>query len=379
MRLILVGGGLANSLIADRLSAERPEVELVVLEAGSALGGNHTWSFHETDLTAAQNRRIDPLVSARWPAYDVAFPKFGRRMPFGYRSIASERLDRVVRGRVRADFRFGTRVTGIAPTRATLESGEVVAGDAVIDGRGYVPSRHLVVAYQKFHGLEVRTRAPHGLDVPIVMDATVPQRDGYRFVYTLPFAPDRLLIEDTYYSDNLDLDVAATRALIDRYALARGWTIAEVLREERGVLPIGLGGDPVALWAEAGGVPRSGLRAGLFHPTTGYSLPEAVRLADGIATMDDLSAPALFAAIRAHAIGRWRANGIYRLLDRLMFRAAEPDLRYRLLERFYRLSPGLIARFYAGESTGFDKARVLTGKPPVPIGRALRCLREGTA
>ena len=43
------------------------------------------------------------------------------------------------------------------------------------------------------------------------MDATVPQRDGFRFVYTLPFAPDRVLIEDTYYSDGLDLDPAALR------------------------------------------------------------------------------------------------------------------------------------------------------------------------
>ena len=37
-----------------------------------------------------------------------------------------------------------------------------------------------------------------------------------------------------------------------------------------------------------------------------------------------------------------------------------------------------MSRFYAGRSTLYDKARVLTGKPPVPIFRALRCLREPT-
>ena len=105
------------------------------------------------------------------------------------------------------------------------------------------------------------------------MDATVPQRDGFRFVYVLPFAPDRLLIEDTYYSDRLELDVAATRELVAPICRPQGWTIAEVLREETGVLPIALGGDIEAFWAEAAGVPRSGLRAALFHPTTGYSLP----------------------------------------------------------------------------------------------------------
>ena len=32
-------------------------------------------------------------------------------------------------------------------------------------------------------------------------DATVEQLDGFRFLYTLPFGPDQLLVEDTRYSD----------------------------------------------------------------------------------------------------------------------------------------------------------------------------------
>jgi lycopene beta-cyclase len=60
----------------------------------------------------------------------------------------------------------------------------------------------------------------------------------------------------------------------------------------------------------------------------------------------------------------------------MLFRAAEPEARWRVLERFYGLSEGLVRRFYAGRSTLLDKARILTGKPPVPIRRALRELRE---
>ena len=375
MRLILVGGGLANSLIARRLAETRPDIDWTILEAGPELGGNHTWSFHETDLTAEQNRWIEPLLEARWPAYEVAFPALRRQLPLGYRSASSDRL-RQLMDRHAARIRTNVAVRALAPTHIRLETGETIEADAVIDGRGYLPSPHLSVAYQKFLGLEVRTEAPHGLAGPIIMDASVPQRDGFRFVYVLPFGPDRLLIEDTYYSDRLELDVAATRDLIALYADAMGWGIAEVLREERGVLPIALAGDIEAFWADADGVARSGLRAALFHPTTGYSLPHAARLADMVATLSDLRAPALFQAMRAHSVRSWRKAGFYRLLDRLLFRAAAPDERYRLLERFYRLSPELIARFYAGRSTTLDKARVLTGRPPVPIGRALRCLSE---
>jgi lycopene beta-cyclase len=59
------------------------------------------------------------------------------------------------------------------------------------------------------------------------------------------------------------------------------------------------------------------------------------------------------------------------MLDAMLFRAAIPRQRYRVLERFYRLSPGLIERFYAGQSTLADKVRILSGKPPVPLWRAV--------
>ena len=93
-----------------------------------------------------------------------------------------------------------------------------------------------------------------------------------------------------------------------------------------------------------------------------------------IAAQDDLSGPALAAATRRFAEATWRERGFYRLLDRMLFRAAEPAERYRVLERFYRLDAGLVGRFYAGRSTLFDKARILAGKPPVPLGRAVRAM-----
>jgi lycopene beta-cyclase len=45
-----------------------------------------------------------------------------------------------------------------------------------------------------------------------------------------------------------------------------------------------------------------------------------------------------------------------------------------VLERFYRLDESVIERFYAGHSTLRDKARIVTGRPPVPIGRAVMAI-----
>ena len=54
------------------------------------------------------------------------------------------------------------------------------------------------------------------------------------------------------------------------------------------MLPVVLGGDFEAYWGSTGtALAKAGMRAGLFHPTTGYSLPDAVRLACLIAAAPD--------------------------------------------------------------------------------------------
>ena len=187
------------------------------------------------------------------------------------------------------------------------------------------------------------------------MDATVTQADGYRFVYVLPLTATRLLVEDTYYADGPALEEDRLRAAIADYLATQGWRAGDVVREERGVLPIAIDGDIEAFWGDKRGVPAVGLAAGLFHPTTGYSLPDAVRTADLIAGLPELTTEAVFAALRRHAVATWRARGFFRMLNRLLFFAGVSSKRYLILQHFYRLPDPLIARFYAAKLRTFDK------------------------
>jgi lycopene beta-cyclase len=141
-----------------------------------------------------------------------------------------------------------------------------------------------------------------------------------------------------------------------------------------------LRGEVSALWS-AGEPPvaKLGLRGGFFHPTTGYSLPDAVRNAVLLAEQADLSGAALHALFRGRAATRWKERHFYQLLNRMLFRAAPPRQRYKVLEHFYRLPEPLIARFYAGQLSAFDKMRILTGRPPVPLGKAIAAMRGKAA
>lgn len=374
--LILAGGGLANGLIAWRLHTLRPGLRILLLEASERIGGNHTWSFHDGDLTPEQHAWIAPVVARRWPRYDVVFPDYARTLDSGYASVTSDAFARVIGAALGPSLRTGVRIEALSPTTVTLAGGEVLHACAVIDGRGVRASDRLALGYQTFLGQEVRLAAPHGLAAPIIMDASVEQQGGYRFVYTLPFDAHTLLIEDTHYVDTGAWEPERLRANIAAYAQARGWQITEVLREEHGSLPIVLAGDFDAYWRELDGQPCAGLRAGLFHSTTGYSLPHAVRLAERIAGFSEFSAPRLFAAIRDEAQQEWRAQRFFRLLNRMLFLAGSPDKRWRVMGRFYRLSPRLIEHFYAGRLRLRDKARILSGKPPVPLVAAFEAARK---
>ncbi len=370
--IAIIGGGLAGSLVALALAARRPEARLLLVEQDDSIGGNHLWSFFDSDVAPQDRWLVEPLVTHRWPqGHAVCFPGLTRQLPGAYNSIASTTLDRHVRTLLGDRVLTGTQVAALDPAGVTLANGDRLDVGAVLDARGAADLSALRCGWQKFVGHALRLSAPHGIDRPVIMDATVEQADGYRFVYLLPFDDRTIFVEDTYYSASPALDVPVLEDRIAAYAAARGWRVEAVTHRETGVLPVVHGGAFDRFWPQDDPVARAGVRAGLFQPMTGYSLPDAVAFAAWVAgqPLDTLAA-----ATRAYAAAHWRRGGYYRMLGKLLFGAALPPDRWRVFARFYRLPAPLIDRFYAGRSTPADKLRILCGRPPVSIRSAMHAL-----
>lgn len=371
--IAIVGGGLAGGLAALALAAKRPDLDVRLIEPGP-VGGNHIWSFFDGDLAEKDRWLVAPLVRHYWHGYDVRFPHHARTLRMGYKSITGEALAEVVAAALPAERIVADRAKHVAPDHILFGRGGRLDARHVIDARGAGNLAALTCGWQKFVGQALTVKGGHGLAHPVVMDARVAQLDGYRFVYLLPLDEETIFVEDTYYSDSPELDADLIRERIGAYAAWRQWEVTGVSREETGVLPVVIAGEFDRFWPEGDRVGRIGTRAGAFHATTGYSLPDAVRTAAALpALVDGADLPA---KLRERAARGWRRQRFYRLLDTMLFRAAEPAERVRIFERFYRLSPRLIARFYAGQSTRGDKLRILSGKPPVPVGRALSAIRK---
>ncbi len=377
---ILAGGGLANVLLFWRLRQSRPDLQVALIERGETLGGNHTWSFHTTDVSASQYKWLQPFIAQTWSGQEVLFPASQRALQTGYNSISSHHLHAVVSSRLADSLILNAEISELDIDKVTLADGRTFAAPCIVDGRGLDSGMPLALGYQKFLGLEIEMANPHGLARPVIMDASVNQLGGYRFVYCLPFTPTRMLVEDTYYADGRSLKEGDLLKRIEDYVESRSWTIARIERLETGVLPIVLDGDIEALWDSINPkCPRVGLRACLFHPTTGYSLPDAVAVADEISALREVTSRSVFAAVRSRSVRLWKERSFFRLLNRMLFLAAEPEMRVGVFEWFYRLPQPLIERFYAADLLTTDKARILAGRPPVPLWRAIKSINCSAA
>lgn len=374
--IAIVGGSLSGGLTALALRKMRPDLSIILIDSAETFGGNHIWSYFASDIHPDNRWLTAPLVTCGWSGYDVHFPEHSRTLDNIYYSIESERLHEVLIETLPNDSIFlGQEVKSMSPRLVVLKGGRRINAGGVIDARGTADMQYLDCGWQKFTGKMLQLEDPHNLRRPIIMDASVTQYDGYRFVYILPFSMDKIFVEDTYYSDNPHHDNDSMTDRLTEYINDAKWNVREVIREETGVLPVIMDGDLDKYWASGSGrVAKIGMRGGFFHSVTSYSLPDAVRTAIFIAQQNDFDGDRLNLVLRNRANQHWVENSFYRKLNKMLFRAAVPHERYKILEKFYTLSPELISRFYSGNSSAIDKLRIISGKAPVPIKKAMKAI-----
>ena len=345
-------------LTAWRIAEVNPDVEVHLFERSQETLWKHHWSFNISDIPETLRMAVTPMIRKRWDRYDVRFPRRSRTLEIGYASTD----DLAVLAQL-DDLRRQGRV--VLHYGQDIDPADIRAG-AVLDARGYIDRDDTLASYQKFVGRRVRLSGSHGLEHPVIMDATVDQIDGYRFMYLLPFTDREVLVEDTYFSDSPDLGENIVTSRIEDYIASKGWEVEAVTHTEKGVLPMTTASTRDDDTAEIG------LRGGFGIAATGFTFPVALELAEHVAQ-----------AVKKHgvskaeiAVAEFRRTHIRReryarLLNRMFFGAAAPERRYVILQRFYGFRSGLIERFYRNALTPLDKVRILIGKPPVPVTKAL--------
>jgi lycopene beta-cyclase len=250
----------------------------------------------------------------------------------------------------RADVRLGERVLDVRDDPGgegvvvTTSSGALPARRAY-DARGWQDE---AATWQRFLGLEVEVARPvFDPGVATLMDFRLGDPGEARFAYVLPFSPTRALVEDTSLGGPA-VPAAARRAAIAAY-LAEHWGAGdvEVVREERGAVPM----SPAPPAPVSRLVPV-GQRAGATRPSSGYTVVRAQAHAAAVARAAARGTPPPARA------GRRR----YAALDALFLRAltAQPEVFGTLFERLARgVSGPAFARFMNDAARPADLAAVV--------------------
>lgn len=356
----ILGGGCAGLSLAVRLA--QSELSVRVIEPRKEYFDDRTWSFWRT-----RSDPFDDCVRKEWASWAVQGARgetIRTSSHMRYQTIESgafydKAFELIEKGNKTA-FLLGVSVNYV--TRSG--NGWCVDTDAgIINARIVVDTRpptRIPTYGQFFLGREIKTERPvFNPDVVQLMQFRRAKSVGVDFVYILPFAKDRALVEVTSFApQNPGRNVFNGWLDAEIEALNPGRIIT--LRTEMGALPMETGfADPAPA-----GIIRMGLGGGAARPSTGYAFTRTQTQADQVAT----------ALIQGHVPNTVLDGPMNRFMDRVFLQvlAAAPDRGPALFETlFCNAPPDRLERFLSGSSNAVDRLSVMTSLPPVPFLRAV--------
>lgn len=358
--LILTGGGMAGlSFLYQLRQAGLTGLRVLILDREEKRSNDRTWCYWETGtgpFEAIVYRSWDQVRVHGGPEKPLHLPLRGYRYKM-IRGIDFYRfMDRIIREDPMTERR-------VAELRAIRDRGDEVEVETdqgtfkalqVMDSTWRPPmetsGRHHLL--QHFFGKVIVTPAPVFDPVwPDLMHFGIPQENQCRFMYILPLAPDRALVEFTVFSESL-LDRPEYEQVLDGYVRGQlgqaGWEVEET---EFGVIPMT---DEPIREKISGRVMRIGTAGGYTNPATGFTFARTQKriaeLVRHFRTTGQWDAP--------RASWQWRF-GLYAavMLNVLeQKRAPAPELFYDL----YRKNPiDRVFRFLDGESSFGEEVRLM--------------------
>lgn len=356
--VLIAGGGTAGCLAALAMARLRPEVPLLIVEEREQFGGHCFHHLFTDEVEGEAQALLAAIPGQRWPGFYLAFPGLARNLKGSIGGFIPDALHRAMVETLRPEqYRLGTKVVAVKDDALVLDGGEEIKAEGALDARGAANLSMLDLLYETRVERQIITRAPHRLDRPLLVDATIEQNLGFSFIQAFPLGPDRMRIAKLLVSERAQPDEAA-EARLDHYLATRGWSQTEVVDHCALSRPLPYGGDFAAFWRIGGArVAKLGLRGGFLNPATGQTLADAARCAVLLAGQRDYGGGALHDLFEEEAKQAWRRREPMREVNAAMA-ATPPEARRVAAERLYRLDPGTLLRFRTDRLGLLDRRRL---------------------
>ncbi|MFI4819042.1 MAG: lycopene beta-cyclase CrtY [Enterobacterales bacterium] len=359
--IIFIGLGLSNGLIAIRLKQHFPDLDILLIEKNLNININKTWSFNFTDINLIKNNWIFPIIDNFWNKYIVNFKNYRRIINTEYLTITSYKFYKFIIKYFEKKILFKYVVSILSDHSVKLNNNIILNADIIFDGRGYKKNNNKNLCFQFFFGQEFKLNKYHNIKNPTIMDSTISQKYGYRFLYILPISPYSFIIEDTIYLNSKNLNIKINNNNIFKYIVKNKFNLNKILREEKGKIPIYLY-DNFNIFIKNIKIPCSGLRAGLLNNTTGYSFKYSIFLSNKISKINKFTSYYLNKLIINISYKIWNDNLFLRILNSIFFYKNVFFKKKNIIKNFYKLSDNLINNLFSCKLNLFEKIKILNIK-----------------
>ncbi|WP_442847176.1 lycopene cyclase family protein [Leeuwenhoekiella sp. H156] len=245
---LILGAGLSGLMLAQALVSDPyfKDKRTLLLDKSEKNTNDRTWCFWSENT-----RDWDAVISKKWERIAFKGENFSAETPlesYSYNKIEGIDFYESVCRKLRASNQLTFKTEAFLNLTETAEYVEVTTSATTYTAgkvfSSILPPERLKnqtkypVLQQHFIGWEVRTQEPvFDPEVATFMDFTIPQRGNTRFMYLLPTAPNKALVEYTLFSEHL-LPDEEYEAAIEDYMEALGASQYELVSTEKGSIPM---------------------------------------------------------------------------------------------------------------------------------------------
>jgi lycopene beta-cyclase len=279
---IIAGGGLAGLSLAfylNRSSLKNKKILLIDRDAKTA--NDHTWCFWQKEKSA-----FEEIVFHRWKTlWFHGTGNFSELLNFGeyeYKMIRAVDFYAFIRKELSCNpnisfLQSEIQSMHIETAFVKTANGEFLAKEYVFDSltrKDYDNPKYQNL-WQHFVGWKIETdENVFTPDQATLFDFRVEQKGECRFIYILPFSPNKALLEYTVFSDNLlekNEYEFYLKDYISRVLKTENYKVIEI---ESGVIPMS---DEPHIQMPSPKIIRIGTTGGYVKPSTGYSFARTQR------------------------------------------------------------------------------------------------------
>ena len=367
--IVAGGGGAGLSLVYRLLESGLTDAKILLIDRERKTQNDRTWCFWEETPGLFEGQLYD-----RWEhLWFYGANDMQRRMhiaPYTYKMLRGidfyDTINRRIDAAPGVTRLFGDveALRNVADGVAVTVSGEVYRGRW---GFNSIPPRldrsRPNYLDQHFKGWIVRTDAAvFDPDTATLMDFRIPQERETRFVYVMPFAPDRALVEFTVFGKQLLPDAAYDRHLRDYIARYLTTGNFRIEHEEYGIIPM----TDQPLRQRDGRIFCLGTAGGRVKTSTGYAF-QRMQATNAALVQQMLRNGGSPEGVRLPGAAHFRFfdSILLNVLvnERLSAKAAFTDM-------FRKNEPAEVLRFLSESSSLLESVKLFTTVPTLPFLRA---------